>query len=402
MSVDIVDIDIKIPQIFLPWLFQDYTYKAAYGGRGSAKSHSFARAILMHAMRDRMRVVCAREIQRSIKDSVKSLLERIISWYALNNLFTIRNNEIICNTTGSEFLFYGLYRNIDSIKSIDNIKIIWVEEAQSVSQESIEILVPTLREEDAQLWFTWNPKTKNDPIGKMFLGNTIREGTFVQKVNFDANPWFPAILKREMEYQKAHSYDMYRHVWLGEPVVHTELRVLHNWRVENFETPEGADFLFGADWGFSVDPTVLVRFWLDGNRIYIDHEAYQVHCEIADTPALFDQVPGSRDWIIRADSASPAIISYLNNNGFNVVGSKKGKNSVEDGIRWLKDFDIIIHERCKHVADEFSLYSYKQHARTKEITPHLEDKNNHTIDALRYGSEPLHNQSAASFIFEEL
>jgi phage terminase large subunit len=121
--------------------------------------------------------------------------------------------------------------------------------------------------------------------------------------------------------------------------------------------------------------------------MYIDHEAYAVGCEIDNTPDLFDTVPGSRKWKITADSARPETISYMQRNGFKIVGAKKGNGSVEDGINFLLNFDIIVHPRCKHVIDEFTHYSWKVDKRTDEVLPVLADDHNHMIDAVRYALE---------------
>lgn len=159
--------------------------------------------------------------------------------------------------------------------------------------------------------------------------------------------------------------------------------------MEDFETPADAEFRFGADWGFAVDPTVLVRCFLKGRKLYVDQEAYRVGCEIDQTPALFDTIQGSRKWMITADSARPETVSYMRRQGFRIKAAIKGQGSLEDGVEFLRSFDIIVHPRCKHTADELALYSYKQDPLTNEILPILEDKNNHVIDALRYALEAL-------------
>jgi phage terminase large subunit len=182
----------------------------------------------------------------------------------------------------------------------------------------------------------------------------------------------------------------------------SEARVFRNWRVMAFETPIGVRFYFGADWGFSVDPTVLVRCfigrfdengevvpdYMNGDTLFIDMERYQVGCEIDNTPALFKQIPGSQDWPMTADSARPETISYMQRNGFpRIQPSVKGQGSVEDGIEFMKNFDIVVHPRCPHTIDELSQYAYKIDKKTNEVLPVLEDKKNHVIDAVRYALE---------------
>ncbi len=163
-----------------------------------------------------------------------------------------------------------------------------------------------------------------------------------------------------------------------------------NWRVEAFDTPADAGFLLGADWGFARDPTVLLRCFAVGRALFVDHEAYRVGCEIDRTPALFDTVPESRRATIIADSARPETISYMQRHGFgNIRPATKGTGSVEDGVEFLKAHDILVHPRCRHLADELALYSYRTDAKTGEILSALEDRGNHCIDALRYAVEGL-------------
>ena len=149
-------------------------------------------------------------------------------------------------------------------------------------------------------------------------------------------------------------------------------------------------FRLGADFGFSKDPTVLIRCSVEGKRIYFDYEAYMVGCEIDLTPDLFDRVPESRKWFITADSARPETISYLRNHGFPKINSAmKGAGSVEDGIEFMRSYDLIVHPRCTHLIDELTLYSYKIDKLTNEILPVLDDKNNHVIDSARYAIEGI-------------
>jgi phage terminase large subunit len=191
-----------------------------------------------------------------------------------------------------------------------------------------------------------------------------------------------------MEYDKRRDPDKYLHVWKGEYVRNSETRVFKNWTIEDFEAPADAIHRFGADWGFASDPTVLVRCHIIGRKLYIDHEAYRVGCEIVDTPALFMSVPDAERWPMVADSARPETISHMRKNGFpKILAAVKGPKSVEEGVEWLKSFDIVVHPRCVHTIDELTLYSYKTDRDTNRVLPLLEDKKNHVIDALRYACE---------------
>jgi phage terminase large subunit len=157
------------------------------------------------------------------------------------------------------------------------------------------------------------------------------------------------------------------------------------WTVSRFEAPANARFYYGADWGFSQDPTVLVRCYVEQGTLYIDHEAWGVGVEIDETPALFRTVPGVGKWPIKADSARPETISALRRAGFNIHAARKWPGCVEDGIAVLRGFkQIVIHERCKHAVDEMKLYRYKVDRVTNDVLPLLAPGHDHVVDSIRY------------------
>ena len=362
-----------------------YRYKVFHGGRGSGKSWSVARALILITSRFKVRVLCAREMQNSIADSVHRLLSDQIASMGLSAHFTIQRDKIM-SRTGSEFIFKGLRHNADEIKSTEGIDICWVEEAQRVSADSWDLLTPTIRKENSEIWITFNPAELTDPTYQRFVVNPSPD-TLVVEVNFDKNPFFPDVLRREMEYCRSTDDDAYQHIWLGRPRKLSNAIIFgKRMQVDVFEPPEDARFFFGADWGFANDPTALVRFWIADECLWIDHEAFGYGVEIDETPALFDSIPLARSWPIKADCARPETISYMRRQGFNIAPADKWPGSVEDGIAHLKGFrKIYVHERCKHLQDEFRLYAYKTDRITGEVLPVILDKNNHGIDAIRYG-----------------
>jgi len=363
-------------------------YKGSHGGRGSGKSNFFASLLIEQCLIKKTNAVCIREIQKSLDQSVKKLLEIKIESMGLGGSFTVQESKII-TPGGGQIIFQGLQNHTaDSIKSLEGYDIAWVEEAQSLSQRSLDLLRPTIRKEDSELWFSWNPNSPDDPIDQLLRGESLPPGAVVVEANYMDNPWLPEELRVELAYDQKRDPDKFAHVWLGQYRQHSEARVFKNWIVEEFDRPLGTIFRFGADWGYSVDPSVLVRASIDGNRLYIDHEAYLVGCEIVQLPDLFDMVPDSRRWIIVADSARPETISYLQQHGFpRVMPAVKGVGSIQEGIEFLQAFDIVVHPRCKHTIDELKTYRYKSDPLTGKVTNLLEDKNNHVIDALRYACE---------------
>jgi len=382
---------IKTPRWFKPFL-QPSRYKGAHGGRGSGKSHAFAEAMIeAHVIDQTRRSVCVREIQKSLSQSVKRLLELKIQQMGVQSYFEVQETQIKSVHGDGLIIFQGMQNHTsDSIKSLEGYDCAWVEEAQSLSQRSLDLLRPTIRKPDSELWFTWNPRNSTDPIDALLRGPNLPPSAIVKEVNFRDNPWFPDVLKAEMEYDRDRDPDKYKHVWLGSYLSNSEARVFRNWTVEEFEAPEDATHRFGADWGFATDPTVLVRCHLIGRKLYVDYEAYMVGCEIVNTPDLFLTIPESEKWPIVADNARPETISHMKKNGFpKIMPAVKGPKSVEEGIEWLKNYDIVVHPRCQHTIDELSLYSYKTDPLTGNIIPVLEDKDNHVIDALRYACEAL-------------
>ncbi len=209
----------RLPQAF-EGLFEPRRYKVFYGGRGAAKSQSFATALLLQASAKPLRVLCARETMRSIADSVHKLLGDKIAELGLSSFYTVEKARI-SGANGSEFIFAGLRHNAAALKSYEAVDICWVEEAQSCSRASLEVLIPTIRKEGSELWFSFNPDLETDAIYEMFVGNP-RPDALVVKVNYDDNPWFPAVLREEMEVLKSRSPEAYRHVWLGETISYLE------------------------------------------------------------------------------------------------------------------------------------------------------------------------------------
>ena len=404
---------IQTPRVFLP-LLKPSRYKGAHGGRGSGKSHFFAELLIERCLIEPARAVCVREIQKSLEQSVKRLIEDKIEGLGLGKSFVVRDKWIEAPGDGL-IIFQGMQNHTaDSIKSLEGYDIAWVEEAQSLSQRSLDLLRPTIRKPSSELWFSWNPNLASDPVDVLLRGAQKIDGAVVVEANWKNNPWFPSVLRDEKDWDQRRDPEKYAHIWLGAYQANSEARVFKNWRVEAFDTPDYARFCYGADWGFSVDPSVLVRCYLDGRTLYVDHEAYKVGCEIDELPALFSGddiaspprwtnsfghrgIPGSGLFPIRADSARPDTISYMAKRGFKIAPARKGPGSIEDGIEFLKSHDIVVHPRCKHTVDELTLYSFKTDKMTGKVLPELEDKENHVIDSLRYALEDVRRAGVTTF-----
>lgn len=379
-------------------IWKPHRFKVFYGGRGSGKSWAVAQALIVMADLAKIRVLCCREIQNSIRDSSYQVLRDTAERLGIDGRFDFLEAEIRHKSTGSRFIFKGLFHNSQSIKSTEGVDVCWVEEAQTVSEESWSVLIPTIRKAGSEIWVTFNPLLADDPTTKRFIENPPPEA-YVRKVNFDENPYFPPELRAQMEWDKRNDYENYLHVWEGYPRTISDAQIFKGrFVVDDFpeDLAEKADRLFyGADFGFARDPSTLVRCFIHEKRLYVDFEAYGTGVEIDELPSLYESVPGARKWPIKADAARPETISYLRSRcGFQISAAAKWQGSVEDGIAYLKGFDkIVIHPRCKHTAEEFKLYSYKVDKVTNEVLPVIVDKNNHLIDALRYSLDGYITQS---------
>jgi phage terminase large subunit len=380
-------LQIRTPEVFLP-LLQPARYKGAHGGRGSGKSHNFGDLWLEENVTDKYDFVCLRETLKSLEFSVKKLLEEKISSFNAGAYFEVQDRRIL-SKHGGVTIFEGMQNHTaDSIKSLEGFDRAWFTEAQRASEKSLTLLRPTIRKPGSQLWFDWNPENETDPIDQLLRGEVPPKDAIVVQANYLDNPFLPDVLREEMEFDRARDPDKYAWVWLGQYKQNSEARVFKNWKVEEFEIDPTALLRQGADWGFAIDPTVLVQCYIVGRKLYVPYEAYRVGCEITDTPALFMTVPDSERWPITADSARPETISYMQKHGFpKIMPAVKGPKSLEEGVEFLKSFDIIVHPRCKHTIDELTLYSYKIDPLTNLIMPVLDDKDNHVIDALRYACE---------------
>ena len=385
-------ISIKIPPKLLPVFAGKARYRGAHGGRGSGKSYTFALMLALRGAEQPMRILCAREYQNSIKDSSQAEIARAVeSAPFLRDAYEI-GESYIRGRNGTEFLFRGLRHNYQSIKSMAGIKICWVEEAETVSEESWRVLIPTIRETGSEIWATWNPEREDSPTRQRLITQQPPDARIIE-LNWRDNPWFPPELERERTDDLKYRPDQYEHVWEGACLTRTDALVLRGRQsVEAFEPqPHWDGPYFGADWGFSVDPTALVRVWIHGRTLYVEHEAYGHGVEIDNLPALFDTVPGARQYVIRADNARPETISYMQRAGYpRVQACEKWPGSVEDGVEFLRSFErIIIHPRCVHTAKEARLWSYKIDRLTGDIKPDLLSGNDHAMDAIRYALGPL-------------
>lgn len=386
-------VEVEIPDA-LGFLFDplgSVRYRVAYGGRGGAKSWQVARALLIHGRQKTLRVLCAREFQSSIRDSVHRLLQDQIQKMGLEAAYSVERSRIY-GTNGTEFLFFGFRHDPHTIKSLEGINVCWVEEAHTLTKESWQLLTPTIREDGSEIWLSFNPDKPDDLAYETFVLNDPPPNSIVRKVGWEDNNWLTQVLIDEREHMLRVDPEGEAHVWGGEPWTRTDSQVLADrYEVTDFEErPEWGAPLYGADWGFGHDPTVLLRFFIGDGRIWLTHDERGIGWSADETERRFRRVPGAEDHTIRADNARPETINEMQLRGLNVIAAKKWAGSVEDGVEHLRGYErVVIHPRCKGFSQEARLWRYKTDARTGDVLPVLIDANNHGPDALRYGLEPL-------------
>jgi phage terminase large subunit len=198
----------------LEFLFEPHRYKVAYGGRGGTKSWAFARALLILGAASKLHIVCARETKKSIDDSVHKLLSDQIELLGLSEFYDIQKHNIL-GANDTDFIFVGLKHNVQNIKSLEAADILWIEEAQTVSKSSWQVVVPTVRKPGSEIWVSYNPELETDATHKMFVVNEPPPGAKVVYLTYKDNPWFPEVLRVEMEHLKATDQAAYEHVWEG-------------------------------------------------------------------------------------------------------------------------------------------------------------------------------------------
>lgn len=374
--------------------FGGVRYRCAYGGRGSGKSFSFALAAALRGSERPMRILCTREFQSSIKESFHAELKAAIHAYPWLEANYDIGVDYLRGVNGTEFIFRGLRRNMQSIKSMAQIDLCIIEEAEDVPEQSWRELIPTIRAPMSEIWCIWNPRNENSPVDERFVKRK-RDDAVIAEVNYTDNPWFPDVLERE----RLHDLEImdpatYAHVWEGAYLENSDAQVLHGKiRIADFEPGEDWHGPYhGLDFGFANDPTTANRCWIHNRILYVEHEANKVGLELDETAAFVkEKIPGIEKYVIRADSARPESISYLKRNGLpRIEAVEKWPGSVEDGIQHLRSYiEIVIHPRCKETIREVRLYSYKVDKHTGDILPQVIDAYNHHIDNLRYSLSPL-------------
>lgn len=396
--------EIGIIERLAPLYYSEAPFIIAYGGRSGGKSKSIAQRLVINALgykfintpkgitvtkdtlHSKHRILCTREIQKSLEESVYSDILQTIDSLGVRQCFKATQNKII-SYNGSEFLFHGLQNHtVHSIKSYSDVSICWVEEAEYVSAYSWQILKPTIRAAHSQMIISFNPES---PKSATYQDYIETESDRFEKifVNYTDNPFLSEKAREDIkEARNQLPEELFNQIYLGVPLDQSNSLVFKNkFEIKEFDITESKRYWFGADWGFAEDPTVLIRCFEHGSNLYIDDEVYEYNLPLDEIPKAFSRIRGSRSNVVYADSSRPETIEFLNRKyRFNLEPSIKGAGSVMDGIELLKKYDkIIIHPRCVNTSEEFFNYRFDL-TRFGDIKPKPVDKYNHAIDALRY------------------
>jgi phage terminase large subunit len=370
----------------------DWREAAIFGGRYSLKSHTVARALLIRARQKKTRVACFREFQNSIADSSHQLLSDLIKLYDLTD-FKVTDKTIVNTINGSDFLFKGLHHNEQSVKSTEGIDIAWIEEAQTVSTQSLEILVPTVRKPGSQLIYTYNRLLEEDPVHKRLVLEG-RPNTLIINVNYDIAQkygWIPKEIVDEIEDDKKNRPALYKHKWLGEPNS-LERRVYSDW-VQIDEVPHEARLeRRGLDFGYKNDPSSVVAIYYYNGGYILDEELYRKGMHNNEIAAVLNNLSNPNTLVI-GDSAEPKSIDELRFSGVNILGVKKvgGKDTLGNkktfkqyGIDFVGQQKISVTKRSSNIWREYLSYLHKED-REGKILNDPEDGNDHAMDATLYG-----------------
>lgn len=372
---------IEIPIEYKRLFDKDWREAAIYGGRYSLKSHTVARYLLIRARQEKTRVACFREFQNSIADSSHHLLSFLIKQYELNE-FKVTDNSIINTINGSDFIFRGLHNNEQSVKSVEGIDIAWVEEAQTVSNESIEILTPTVRKPNSQIIYTYNRLLEDDPVHKRLVLEG-RPNTLVINVNYDIAIKYgmmPDVIKNEIEDDKKNRPYLYKQKWLGEPNS-SERKIYKDWAIIEAIPHEARLERRGLDFGYSNDPTAIVDIYKYNDGFILNEVCYQKGLS---NKQIADLLKNLTPVLTIADSAEPKSIDEINGYGINIIGCTKGKDSVRQGIQYVQDQRISVTKRSINIIKEYRNFLWRTDKDGK-ILNEPEHQFKHSMDAISYG-----------------
>jgi phage terminase large subunit len=398
------ELNVEFPPKLAAVIFKPKRRLFIRGGRGSGKSWSVARALIILAFSERHRILCTREVQKSIKQSVHQLLKDQIDALGLGGFFTVLETEIR-GLNGSAFYFSGLSdQTTDSIKSFEGCTRVWCEEAQTISARSWKILSPTIRAEGSEIWATYNPELETDETHQMAVIRPAPD-TISIELNYGDNPWFPAVLEAERAHaEKTMRVDDYRHTWLGrcKPAVDGAIyfdamsQSIAGGRIRKVPHDGSLKTHVVFDLGMADSMTLIlvqkvasevrVIHYIEGNqRILADYSAELKQLRLDDQPMNWGNIYLPHDGFHVRHQSGKDDATVLQGLGWSV--EKVPNTSVNNGIDRLRELFPRIYfdgERCARLIECLKRYRWNISAKTGEAMHPLHDEFSHGADAARY------------------
>ena len=398
-----ISIDARFPRK-LAFLFKPARYKVARGGRGSGKSWGFARAILLRCAQQQTRVLCTREIQKSIQQSVHQLLSDQIEALGLSGVFEILQTEIR-GPHGSCIYFSGLSDvTATALKSFEGVDIAWCEEAQAISAKSWKTLTPTIRKEGSEIWVTYNPELESDPTHEMFVTKPPPDCVSVL-MNYSDNPYFPAVLEAERAHAEATmKVEDYGHTWLGQCKPAVEGAIYFNamsatvaaGRIREVPHDGALKTHVVFDLGMADSMTMIlmqkvaseirVIHYIEGNqRTLADYSAELKGLRLDDQPMNWGRVYFPHDGFHTRHQSGKDDATIMTSYGWTV--EKVPMAAVSSGIDRLREVfpRIYFHKpRTERLIECLKRYRWNINSKTGEAVSPLHDEFSHGADAARY------------------
>lgn len=355
----------------------------SYGSAGSGKSFTQAQHEIIQCLKANEKTLIIRKFGTTLRDSVVSLVTTILDNWGLNSLYTHnKSDQHIKVVNGSEILFKG-FDDPEKIKSIAGITRVWIEEATELSRDDFNQLNLRVRGRDnLQITLTFNPIDEDHWIKNYFFDTPeTKERTTILHTTYKDNKFIDEAYKKELESYAIIDPNYYKIYALGEWGGQTEGRIFRTWEeVDSFPNYDGS--WFGLDFGFSNDPTAIVRTIKANDRIYFDEICYRTGLTNSDIAGLLKS-EGYRGELVICDSAEPKSIEELRRLGIKAIGSDKGKGSIMAGIDFLKRSNVVITSRSHNIRKENRYYQWQQTKDGKFINI-PKDFMNHCIDCMRY------------------
>ena len=386
-----------VSPIFRPLYDSRKLFTVLYGGRGGGKSYAVAMWTIWEGRLSRHKFLCARQYQVSIGKSVYPLLEDVVRTHGVADEFKFTDNRIRHLATGSEWIFEGLERNAESVRSTHGLSCVWIEEAHAVGRAPWEILKPTPRREGFRIVCVLNPTHDDDPVySDLVLADEYADETTRIEVNWRDNPFMSESLHKLRRIEEKGDPDVYANVWEGKLRKHSSAQVFKpgEWDVDEPEIPNDAAAYVGLDVGMTSSPSAAIAcwHWWDGERhhVHVAGERYGMGLTQANLEAWLDGVHLGGEKTVSCDHQVLTTGDLRLSGGWRVRHATKRAGSVAQGVRWLKGCVLTASPKCPNTARELRDYSYKVDKMSEEVLDEFAlRQSDHAIDALRYALEPV-------------